>query len=53
MQNGKITSVEINNSHKLNADNVICNADPPNVYDQLINKQLQLTLIVCIALHIY
>ena len=22
MQNGKITSVEINNSHKLNADNI-------------------------------
>jgi len=39
MQNGKITSVEINNSHKLNADNVICNADPPNVYDQLINSK--------------
>ena len=39
MQNGKITSVEINNSHKLNADNVICNADPPNVYDQLINNK--------------
>ena len=39
VENGKISNVEINNLKKLNADNVICNADPPNVYDQLINNK--------------
>ena len=38
-ENGKIKSVEINNSSQINVDNLICNADPPNVYDQLINKE--------------
>ena len=36
-ENGKIKSLEINNLEKINADNIICNADPPNVYDKLIN----------------
>ena len=38
-ENGKINSLEINNSNKIYVDNVICNADPPNVYDQLINSK--------------
>ena len=38
-QNGNITSLEINNSKKIDADKVICNADPPNVYEQLINNK--------------
>ena len=37
--NGIIKSIEINNSDKIDADYVICNADPPNVYDQLINSK--------------
>ena len=38
-ENGKINSLEINNSNKIYVDNVICNADPPNVYDQLVNSK--------------
>ena len=37
--NGNISSVEINNSKKLIADFVICNADPPNVYERLISNK--------------
>ena len=38
-ENGIIKSLEINNSDKIYADNIICNADPPNVYDHLINNK--------------
>ena len=37
-ENGAIKSLEINNSNKINVDNVICNADPPNVYEQLVSE---------------
>ena len=37
--NGIIKSIEINNSDKIDADYVICNADPPNVYDKLVNNK--------------
>ena len=33
----KIISVEINNEDNIDADNVVCNADPPKVYENLIN----------------
>ena len=38
-ENGVIKSLEINNSDKIYADNIICNADPPSVYDQLVNNK--------------
>ncbi len=38
-ENGVIKSLEINNSDKIHADNIICNADPPSVYDQLVNNK--------------
>ena len=33
----KITGVELSNGHKIETDNVICNADPPAVYSKLAN----------------
>ena len=44
-ENGVIKSLEINNSDKIHADNIICNADPPSVYDQLVNNKKILYLI--------
>ena len=35
--NNKITGVELSNGDKIEADNVICNADPPAVYSKLAN----------------
>ena len=35
--NNKIAGVQINNQKKIDADNVICNADPPAVYEKLID----------------
>ena len=35
--NNKITGVQLNNHANINADNVICNADPPAVYEKLLN----------------
>ena len=35
--NNKITGVQLNNHANLEADNVICNADPPAVYEKLLN----------------
>ena len=35
----KITGVQINNQTNIDADNVICNADPPAVYEKLLNKK--------------
>ena len=34
----KITGVKLNNHTIINADNVICNADPPAVYEKLLNE---------------
>ena len=40
LNQNKIKSVTINNQKEFNADNVICNADPPAVYEKmLINKK--------------
>ena len=35
--NNKITGVQLNNHTNIEADNVICNADPPGVYEKLLN----------------
>ncbi len=36
---GKIKSVKLQNQSEIMADNVICNADPPSVYEKLINNK--------------
>ena len=35
----KITSIIINNHKELEANNVICNADPPSVYEKLLDNK--------------
>ena len=37
--NRKITGVQINNRTNINANSVICNADPPAVYEKLLNGE--------------
>ena len=37
--NNRITEIELNNKTILSADYVVCNADPPNVYKNLINNK--------------
>ena len=39
LEKNKITGVQINNLTNINADNVICNADPPAVYEKLLNEK--------------
>jgi len=40
ISNGKkITGVQLNNKNNIEADNVICNADPPAVYEKLLNEK--------------
>ena len=34
-----IQSVQINNKNTIEVDNVICNADPPGVYEKLVNSK--------------
>ena len=36
--NDKVKGVKLDNQVELNADNVICNADPPAVYEKLLQK---------------
>ena len=38
-KNKNIISVEINNKHNIETDNVVCNADPPGVYENLISSK--------------
>ena len=38
LKNNKISGVQINNQTDIDADNVICNADPPAVYEKLLSK---------------
>ncbi len=38
LEKNKITGVQINNQTNINANNVICNADPPAVYEKLLNE---------------
>ena len=37
--NKNITSVEVNGKYIIKTDNVVCNADPPGVYENLINSK--------------
>jgi phytoene desaturase len=37
-KNNKISGVQINNENIIEADNVICNADPPAVYEKLLSR---------------
>ncbi|MDA7577396.1 phytoene desaturase family protein [Candidatus Pelagibacter sp.] len=37
-KNNKISGVQINNQTDIDADNVICNADPPAVYEKLLSQ---------------
>ena len=37
-KNNKISGVQINNKNIIEADNVICNADPPAVYEKLLSR---------------
>jgi phytoene desaturase len=36
-KNNKITGVLLNNNKNIDADNIICNADPPAVYEKLLD----------------
>ena len=38
LEKNKITGVQIDNQTNINANNVICNADPPAVYEKLLNE---------------
>jgi phytoene desaturase len=38
LEKNKITGVQINNQTNIRANNVICNADPPAVYEKLLNE---------------
>ncbi len=37
--NNKITGVQLSNNDILNVDNIICNADPPAVYEKLLDEK--------------
>ena len=37
-KNNKIEGIKLDNQKEINADNVICNADPPAVYERLLNQ---------------
>ena len=37
--NNKIASVQLNDNNIINADNIICNADPPAVYEKLLDEK--------------
>ena len=39
LENGKIKSVKLKNQNVIEVDNVICNADPPAVYDELLDNK--------------
>ena len=36
--NNKVTGIQLNNETKIETNNVICNADPPAVYEKMLNK---------------
>jgi len=39
LDNKKIKGVELNNNQNINADYIVCNADPPAVYENLLNEK--------------
>ena len=38
MKNNKVEGVKLDNQKEINANNVICNADPPAVYEELLGQ---------------
>ena len=38
--NGKVQGVKINNSKVISCDYIVCNSDPPNVYQNLIKSKI-------------
>ena len=42
--NNKIQGVKLDNQKEINADKVVCNADPPAVYDKLLNQERNNTI---------
>ena len=39
IEGNKVKGVEINNSKKIDCDYIVCNSDPPNVYNNLIKSK--------------
>ena len=39
LKDGKIKSIKIKNQKEIDVDNVICNADPPAVYEELLDNK--------------
>ena len=37
-KNNKITGVKLKNENQIDADNIICNADPPAFYEKMLSK---------------
>ena len=37
-KNNKISGVKLNNENEIDADNVVCNADPPAFYEKMLSK---------------
>ncbi|MDC1497496.1 phytoene desaturase family protein [Pelagibacteraceae bacterium] len=38
-KNNKVTSIQLDNNDYIDVDNVICNADPPAVYEKLLDEK--------------
>ena len=38
-KNNKVQGIKLDNQKKINADNIICNADPPAVYEKLLDQK--------------
>ena len=36
----KITGIQLNNKRNINSNNVVCNADPPTVYEKMLNENI-------------
>ena len=43
--NNKIIGVQLNNNNNIDADNIICNADPPAVYEKLLDGKVNKSLL--------
>ena len=39
LNNNRVKSLEVKDKEEINADNIICNADPPAVYEKLLNSK--------------
>ena len=44
-KNNEISGVKLNNENLINADNVICNADPPAFYEKMLSKDSKSSLL--------